>query len=277
MKIRPVNLLEARLIFPGIYTQGQSGAFAMPGAGCELTRFTASDGTLITGLYGPGVGSPPDGIARPTLLFFYGNGTCLAHNVDLFGRFRELGFNTMMVDYPGYGMSKGMPSEEGCYAAADLAYEYLIGRGDLATDAIFATGWSLGGAVAIDLAKRKPVAGLMTFSTFTSIAAVAKTVTRGIPVGFLLRSRFNSLAKMPSISCPILLVHGTCDHVIPPAMLDRLAGAARSKATVLRIADADHNDLFEIGGEDLYQRIRSFAADCLSPASDLATSKNAGV
>ncbi len=107
MKIRPVNPIEARLIFPGIDTQGQTDAIAYPRPDCELVKLTATDGTLITGLYGPGVGEVPARAARPSLLFSYGNGTCLAHNGDLFAMFRELGFNTMMVDYPGYGMSRG--------------------------------------------------------------------------------------------------------------------------------------------------------------------------
>ena len=55
------------------------------------------------------------------------------------------------------------------------------------------------------------------------------------------------------------------------------AAAARSKTKVLRITDADHNDLFEVGGEDLYQRIRTFAADCLSPAGDPNVTCDAGV
>jgi pimeloyl-ACP methyl ester carboxylesterase len=260
MKLRPVNVIEARLIFPGTYTQGQTDAVATPDPDCELVKFTTSDGTSIVGIYGPAVGSAPQDTVRPTLLFFYGNGTCLAYNVDLFTRFRALGFNTMIVDYPGFGMSGGKPSEAGCYAAADLAYDFLVTRSDVATESIFASGWSLGGAVAIDLAARKPVAGLATFSAFTSISAVAKIVTRGFPVGLLLRSRFDNVTKMPAISCPIMMVHGMRDRIIPSEMLDRLAGAARGNMTVVRIAEADHNDLFDVGGVDLFQRIRLFAA-----------------
>jgi fermentation-respiration switch protein FrsA (DUF1100 family) len=89
-------------------------------------------------------------------------------------------------------------------------------------------------------------------------------VACGIPVGVFLKSKFNNLAKIPVISCPMLMVHGACDRMIPPVMLDRLAGASRSKVTVLRIADADHNDLFDVGGESLYQSIRTFVLGCLS-------------
>jgi fermentation-respiration switch protein FrsA (DUF1100 family) len=266
MKLRSVNPIEARLIFPGISTQGQSDAIAWPRANCELVNLKASDGTLIAGLYGPGITSALPDVTRPTLLFFYGNGTCLAHNVDLFAEFRGLGFNTMMVDYPGFGMSRGGPSEAGCYAAADLAYQYLVDRGDIAVDKIVATGWSLGAAVAIDLAIRKPLAGLATFSAFTSIPAMARLFTRGVPVGFLLKSRFNNLAKIPTVNCPILMAHGTQDRMIPLAMLDKLAGAAKSKVTVVRVEGADHNDLFEVGGEDLYQHIKAFVGGLMPTA-----------
>jgi fermentation-respiration switch protein FrsA (DUF1100 family) len=260
MKLRPVNPIEARLVFPGINTQGRSDAIAWPREDCNLITLTASDGTSLTGLYGPGVGTPARGLTRATILFFYGTGTCLAHNVHLFAAFRELGFNAMMVDYPGYGMSKGRPSEAGCYAAADLAYEYLMARGDLANIPIIAVGWSLGAAIAIDLAFRKPVAGLITLSAFTAIGEMARVVTRGVPLGFLLKSRFNNLAKLPKVACPILMLHGTMDRIVPVKMLDKLANVARSQLTVFRVEGRDHNDLFEYAGEEIYQRIRSFVA-----------------
>ena len=71
--------------------------------------------------------------------------------------FRRLGANVMIPDYVGYGLSGGSPSEAGCYATADTAYEHLKGRKDVDPGKIVAAGWSMGGGVAVDLAARRPV------------------------------------------------------------------------------------------------------------------------
>ena len=81
---------------------------------------------------------------------------------------RRLGVNVLIPEYPGYGMSDGRASERGCYAAADVAYDYLARRPDIDRAQIIVAGHSLGGAVAVDLASRRHVAALITLSTFTS-------------------------------------------------------------------------------------------------------------
>jgi pimeloyl-ACP methyl ester carboxylesterase len=260
MKRRGVTSIEAGLVFPGICTQGTSDAIVPQLANCERVTLRSDAGENIAGLFGHGTGSPLPRVRRPTLLFFYGNGMCMAHTLEIFTEFRSLGFNTMLIDYPGFGMSDGKPSETACYVAADLAYEYLMGRSDLANSPIIAAGWSLGAAVAIELAVRKPLAGLATFSAFTSIPSMVRVITRGVPLGLLLNSRFNNLEKFPKVTCPLLMVHGALDRLVPPKMLTQLAKVARGKPTVIRVEGAGHNDLFDTGGEELYREIRSFVA-----------------
>jgi len=194
------------------------------------------------------------------------NGMCMAYSCDVFNRFRGLGFNVIMADYEGYGMSDGTPSEVGCYAAADAAYNYLLTRNDVDHSRIVATGWSLGAAVAVDLASRRQVAGLVTISAFTNIADMSQSFLMGFRLPIPLSCRFDNLTKISSVSCPILMVHGARDPLVPPEMLDRLAKSARSKVTILRVEDAEHNDIFQRGGDSLYQRVRAFV-DGLSGVS----------
>jgi pimeloyl-ACP methyl ester carboxylesterase len=92
---------------------------------------------------------------RPTVIFFYGNGACLAYMGEVFNGFRRLGMNVLVPEYPGYGMSGGKPTEKGFYAAADAGYDYLAQRPDIDHDRIDAAGWSMGSAVAVDLASRR--------------------------------------------------------------------------------------------------------------------------
>jgi uncharacterized protein len=251
-----VSLLETQVLFPGSLTQGQPDDVVRPAAGCDLITLHAPDGTKIVALFGKS--ATLRAAARPALLYFYGNGASMEFSRDVFNRFRSLGFNVIMADYEGYGMSGGTPSEPGCYAAADAAYDYLLTRNDVDHTRIVATGWSLGAAVAIDLARRRPVAGLVTFSAFTNIDDMSQSLANGLPLGILLSSRFDNLAKIGSVACPILMFHGSRDPLVPPAMLDRLAAAARSKVTKFRVEGAEHNDIFQRGGDSLYERVKSF-------------------
>jgi fermentation-respiration switch protein FrsA (DUF1100 family) len=113
-------------------------------------------------------------------------------------------------------------------------------------------------AVAIDLASRRLVAGLVTFSAFTNIADMTQSLTNGLPLAFLLSCQFDNLAKIGSVTCPMLMTHGTEDPLVPPEMLDRLAGAARSKVTTVHVDGAQHNDIFEKGGDSLFLRVKEF-------------------
>jgi pimeloyl-ACP methyl ester carboxylesterase len=253
-----VKALQMQLVFPGAQSRGQLNARIYPPAGCELVILDGPDGTKIVGLLGSPIAKagthPP-----PSLLYFYGNGMCMADSLSEFNQFRRLGFNVIVVDYEGYGMSGGEPSEQGCYAAADAAYDYLLTRNDVDKERIVAVGWSLGAAVAIDLASRKHVAGLATFSAFTNISDMGRVLSPG-HVEIDLGCQFDNLAKIGSVSCPIFMAHGTADQLVPPEMLDRLAKAAKSKVTIARVSGAGHNDIFQQGGDSLYQQVGAFVS-----------------
>jgi fermentation-respiration switch protein FrsA (DUF1100 family) len=261
--------LQARMIFPGSVSQGKPDTVARAPAGAELVTLTASGGDRVVALFGPALGpdgSPrADAARRPTLLFFYGNGNCLADQAELFGRFRRLGLNVMIPDYLGYGMSGGQPSEVGCRETAEAALAHLASRADVDRSRIVAAGWSLGGAVAVDLASRQPVAGLAVFSTFTRMVDMAKLVVPFLPASLLLRHRFESLAKISAVECPVLIGHGRLDRMIPYVMADRLADAAEAAGlgpvARVTVAEADHNDFFDLGGRMVLSALGRFAED----------------
>jgi fermentation-respiration switch protein FrsA (DUF1100 family) len=254
---------QTRLIFPGAETQGEPSAQVDPSPDAQLVHLTTAGGDRVVALFGPAL-TPggrvhPDAAHRPTILYFYGNGKCLKHVADEdFDRFRRLGTNVLVPEYVGYGMSSGQPGENGCRATADAAYEHLLKRPDVDPSRIVALGRSLGGAVAIDLAARRPVAGLITMSTFTSMLDMARRNFPFLPARLLLRHRFESLAKIGRVGCPILLIHGRRDDLVPIAMMDRLAGAARTPVTRLTVEGAGHNDLFAFGETDILDAIQRF-------------------
>lgn len=259
------STLQANLIFPGRVTQGLPEARVTPPEGAELLRLTTPRGETITALFGRALAggqpiSPEEARAAVTILYFYGNGMCLADAVDQFQLFRELGCNVLIPDYPGFGMSSGEPSETGCSAAADASYAHLLSRKDVDPSRIVVAGWSLGGAVALDLAVRAspPPAGLIAFSTFTSLTELGQSRFPWIPVGVFLRHRFENDRKIARVACPILLGHGRQDEIVPVAMTGRLAKMASQPVESFVIDRASHNDFFETDLALLRTRIQQF-------------------
>ena len=169
--------LEEKLIFPGAASQGQPYAMIAPSSDYELIPLETADGTRIVAQFGRALGSAGEPAAdaehEPTVIFFYGNGAFAAQMANEFSHFRRIGMNVLIPEYPGYGMSGGRPSERAFYSAADTAYDYLQRRPGIDHGRIVAAGWSIGSAVAIDLASRRKVAALVAVSAFTTLPGVA--------------------------------------------------------------------------------------------------------
>jgi uncharacterized protein len=257
--------LQARMIFPGASTQGQREAQVGSRADTELVDLRTNAGERVAALFAPALtsdGRPdPRASVRPTIIYFYGNAMCLNYATPELDRFRRMRLNVLIPDYVGYGMSGGTPSERGCQATADTAYDYLVSRRGVDPRQIIAAGWSLGGAVAIDLASRRTVGGLIAFSTFTSTNDMARTIVPlKLPRWFFVH-RFESLRKIPTIACPILLGHGRLDSLVPFAMFERLAAAAKTPVTALVIEQADHNDFYDEGGQRIDNAIAKFVSE----------------
>jgi fermentation-respiration switch protein FrsA (DUF1100 family) len=255
-------IAQGWLIFPGRASQGKAYAQVAPTGGAELVRRRTATGDDVVALFGAALspkGEPlADAASRPTVVFFYGNGDCLAHYTGFLGNMRRIGVNVMIPEYAGYGMSGGTAGEMECRSTAEAAFDNLASRPDVDPKRIYAAGWSLGSGVAVDLASRRPVAGLAVFSAFTSLVDMGRLVYPFVPVSWLLRHRFDSESKLAGISCPVLIVHGRADREIPFAMSERLAAAARGPVTVFPVDGAGHEDVFAVGGAALRDAVARF-------------------
>ena len=171
---------------------------------------------------------------RALLVFCHGNGGSIGDRIDSGAALRELGLTTLLFDYRGYGGNGGSLSEEGTYLDAEAAYDFLAAlpaeEGATAKLPIVAFGESLGGAVAIELARRRPLAGLVTESTFTSIDDMAAKLYPWLPVRRLLRIHYDSIAKLADVKCPWLLMHSRGDEIVPYSHGERLLAVASAAA-----------------------------------------------
>lgn len=185
-----------------------------------------------------------------TLLYLHGRGLNIGSNINQAYQFQKLGFSVLLIDYRGYGKSKGnFPTETQLYQDAEIAWNYLVNQQKIPPHQIFIYGHSLGGAVAIELAVKHPeAAGVIVQNSFTSMAnTIARyPYVRIFPINLILTNRFDSINKVKSLRIPVLFVHGVGDPLIPYTMSEKLYKAAPYPKQLLLIPGAKHNngDLF---------------------------------
>lgn len=257
--------LQNKLIFPGASSQGQKTAIVAPSTKYELIELTTRDGNKTFAVFGRAMDANrailPDSASRPTAIFFYGNGDFLANALGYFGYFRELGANVLAVEYVGYGMADGKPGEQTFYATADAAYDYLFTRTDIDKHKIVPLGVSIGCGPAVDLAVRRPTAGVVCLSPFTSMKAMGREVMPWLPTSLLLSHTFDNKTKLARYANPIFIAHGRNDRVIPFRMSEALTAAAKGTVTFVPIDHADHNNLLDAGYDQITPALRMFFAD----------------
>jgi len=200
----------------------------------------------------------PNPASEKVLLWFHGNAETIGHGLEHLRFYSRLAVNVLAMDYRGFGKSEGSPDETGVYRDADAAYHYLVRERHIQPKNIIFLGHSLGGAVAIDLASRRECGGLIVQSSFTSAKDMARRIFRIPLFEYLLKSRFNSLAKIRRVRAPILIVHGTRDQVVPFSMGQRLFAAAPEPKFFFPVEGAGHNNLAEVGGNRLLDHLKSF-------------------
>ena len=168
----------------------------------------------------------PNPAARYTLLFSHGNAEDIGDNLPFFRELRRRGFAVFAYDYRGYGESGGVSSESSFYQDAQAAYEYLAGALQTPPERIIVHGRSLGSAAAIDLAARHPVAGLIAEAPFLTAFRV---LTR---VRLLPWDKFDNASRIGRVRCPVLIIHGRSDGVVPWWHGERLSPACPRTQTL---------------------------------------------
>jgi fermentation-respiration switch protein FrsA (DUF1100 family) len=222
------------------------------GLSFEEVYFVASDGVRLHGWFVPGR-------QDLTWLWFHGNAGNISHRLENLKLLHdELGLSVFLFDYRGYGRSQGKPSEEGTYRDAEAALAYLRSRRDVDPERIVYFGRSLGAGVAVELATREPPLALILESPFPSIPALARHHYPFLPVGPLLRTKYDSLVKMDKVNAPLLVLHGDRDEIVPLQAGRSLFEAAREPKQFHVIRGAGHNDTYLAGGEEYLRVLRRF-------------------
>ena len=213
----------------------------------RFLKIAGADGVRVAALY------LPNPQARYTLLFSHGNAEDLGDNLEFLEGLHKAGFAVLAWDYRGYGTSEGTPSERTLYSDGQAVYDYLVRELKTPPERVLVFGRSLGSVTAVDLAARQPVAGLILEGGLTSGQRVL------LPFPLFPFDRFSNLEKMGRVRCPVLVIHGTADEVIPFRHGEALFRAAREPKRNWWVENAGHNDLAYSAGAEYGRRLQEFA------------------
>jgi fermentation-respiration switch protein FrsA (DUF1100 family) len=208
---------------------------------------------------------PARGATR-AILFLHGNAGNASHRLPNAAELVRLGAHVLLIDYRGYGRSEGRPTETGAYADAHAGLAHLLEDRGVREDRTILFGRSLGGVLAVELAQRRRLAGVILESTFTSVSDMARRVT-GLPIGGLLRGTLDARSRITSVTAPVLMFHGDRDTIVPIELGRALYDAVPRPAGFVVIEGADHNDTTIVGGAPYFARIGEFL-DEVAPESD---------
>ncbi|MFH1969470.1 MAG: alpha/beta hydrolase [Verrucomicrobiota bacterium] len=228
------------------------------GLAYESVALMTADDVRLAGWFVPCAGS------RGTVLMCHGNGGNIGDRLHPISLFHELGLNVLIFDYRGYGESAGKPSEEGTYQDAFAAWQYLTEKRNTPPDKIVVFGRSLGGAVAADLAGQVNPAALILEATFTSIPDMGARLYPYLPIRLLSRYRYNTLARLERIHCPVLIAHSRDDEMIPFEQGQRLFAAAREPKTFCELT-GNHNEGEVLTSPAYRQALDAFMSARLGP------------
>jgi len=213
----------------------------LPGVREEMVR--TADGLDLLSWYAP----PATG--RRVLVMFHGNAGSLDERSEKMRAYLDAGLGLFALAWRGFSGNPGRPTEEGLYRDADAALEQLAALGHRPEDLIL-YGESLGTAVATRTAVETPVAALILEAPPLSIVKMGQWRYPWLPVGRLVKDRFETDRRIGLVRCPILIVHGRNDAVVPFAMGESLAQLAAGRAEFCAIDAAAHTDLHRHGAAE---------------------------
>lgn len=224
-------------------------------AGVGEIALETADGVDLKAWYAP---APAN---RPTVVLFNGKGGSLRSHRYRIQLFREARMGVLLVAYRGYSGNEGEPTEEGLYADARAALDWLEARG-VPEHSIALYGASLGSGVATAMAAEREVGALVLEAPYTSVVDVAAARFPFVPVGLLMSDRFDSLSRIDDVDEPLLIMHGDDDHVIAQRFGRELFDAADAPKAGFWPEGVGHKDIFDRGG---FEAARDFIESSVTP------------
>ena len=213
----------------------------------EGLSLTTPDGELLAAWYVPAEG------AERTVLFCHGNAGNISNRLDTLEMFHELDLNCLIVDYRGYGKSTGKPTEIGTKIDILAGFQWLVDEKGTSPEQIILFGRSLGGSIAVMIAKDVHPGGLVLESAFTSFDDVGAHYYPWLPVRLFSRFDYNTLEAVSQVTCPVLVIHSPDDEIIPYKFGQQIYDAAPEPKQFAELKGTHNEGICENAG--LYKKI----------------------
>ncbi len=156
----------------------------------------------------------PAAEGMPTILHMHGNAGNISYRSPVYNAFHAAGYGVLALEWRGYGVSTEIPSEEGFYTDARTAIEYLKEQG-LAESDIILYGESIGTGVAVQMATEIDSQAVILEAPFTSLWKRAQEIHWYMPVKYLVKDRYDNLAKIDQVKAPLIIFHNEVDRIVP--------------------------------------------------------------
>ena len=189
---------------------------------------------------------------KRTVIFSHGNGEDLGNLESFLSYFGSDSTEMIAYDYPGYGLSEGRPSEEGCFEAVEAVYDYIVNQLGRHPERIITWGRSLGTGPSLYLASRRKVGGLILETPFLSAFRSATGII------MLPWDRFRNVDYTRGVNCPSLVIHGTLDEVVPFRQGREIFRQLPKPKKFFKVVRGKHNDLWEVGGSGYGEVLKEF-------------------
>jgi fermentation-respiration switch protein FrsA (DUF1100 family) len=267
--------LQRSLMYPAMTSAEPLSAaqFQLSGIAFRDVEATTEDGLTLHGWY-----AQPEqtaGEPRPLVLFFHGNGGNRYHRIDDIDLLTGLGLDVLIFYYRGYAEKAGSPSESGLAIDARAAWDFATTELHVSPQNIILFGESLGGGVAVTLAAEKckagsPPGGVFLRGTLRSLVVAASFHYPWVPIRLALLDRYDSLSRIGAVTCPILMMHGDNDHVVPFSLGEKLFDAAPAESAtgvekrLVVLKGASHNDVLDMATGTMRSAIGNFLRDTAS-------------
>lgn len=212
-------------------------------ANVEERHLKTPDGADVIAWYGKAAAG------QPTLLYFHGNGGSLATRSERIRKYMARGRGMYMLSYRGFSGSTGSPSEDANVRDAKQAYADLVSLGVPAKDIII-YGESLGTGVAVQVAAEKDASGLILDAPYTAMTDLAGRRYPWLPVRLMLADRYESETFIGKVHCPVLIIHGEQDDIIPVDMGRAMFARANEPKQIVTFPEAGHADHYMFGSYD---------------------------
>jgi len=193
------------------------------------------------------------------LVYFGGNAEDVAYTLpELAAAFPDRAL--YLLHYRGYSGSTGRPAEAALRSDARAVFRFAHER----HPDVMVVGRSLGSSLAIQLASEEPISRLVLIAPFESILSIAKRVAPFLPMGLLLRDKYESWRYAPQVTCPTLILAASHDELVPMHDTQKLFDAFQPGVATMRVIDgADHNSVSDAA--EFWEALASFGLQFSNP------------